>query len=452
MEKERRIKALGIVALVIAVLGLTIAFAALSQTLTINGSAYLDAAKWGIKFQNLTEPEKVGDANTTGTAVIEEDVSINNINVSLSTPGDSVTYGVELVNEGTINAKIEKIDKPELTNEQQRYLKFTVKDDLGNELVEGDILNAGETKHLTIKIEFKKDIEKEDLPTSVSNITLSYKLNFVQTDDKKTTTSAVVNNCTNFTKKDTYNVGDVIALCNEQTGVSEDFYVMKDNGDTVTALAKYNLLVGNTVVFNDDFSETTSVAPISSTTEEYGLQSSKTENVIFDTETELPITHTFTGIINFANLDESRRLSNCTGSYGSCFYGYWIDVNTHKLLSKYGSSYPVDVYDSNSNLYEPAQNYVKYLKTELNKASVSVRIPTKNELVDLGCNSRSCASAPSWVYSVNYWTASANDNNLVWGVLSSKSRLSLTYSFQFDFGIVTMRGLRPVITISKTEL
>ena len=35
MEKERRIRKLTVVALVVAVLGLTVAFAALSQTLTI---------------------------------------------------------------------------------------------------------------------------------------------------------------------------------------------------------------------------------------------------------------------------------------------------------------------------------------------------------------------------------------------------------------------------------
>ena len=38
MEKERKIKVLSIVALIVAVLGLTVAFAALSQTLTINGT------------------------------------------------------------------------------------------------------------------------------------------------------------------------------------------------------------------------------------------------------------------------------------------------------------------------------------------------------------------------------------------------------------------------------
>ena len=39
MEKERKIKILSIIALIIAVLGLTVAFAALSETLTINGTA-----------------------------------------------------------------------------------------------------------------------------------------------------------------------------------------------------------------------------------------------------------------------------------------------------------------------------------------------------------------------------------------------------------------------------
>ena len=41
MEKERKIKALILVALVVAVIGLTVAFAALSQTLTINGFSLL---------------------------------------------------------------------------------------------------------------------------------------------------------------------------------------------------------------------------------------------------------------------------------------------------------------------------------------------------------------------------------------------------------------------------
>ena len=52
MEKERKIKVLSVAALLVAVLGLTVAFAALSQTLTINGSATVNTASWDIHFKN----------------------------------------------------------------------------------------------------------------------------------------------------------------------------------------------------------------------------------------------------------------------------------------------------------------------------------------------------------------------------------------------------------------
>ena len=135
MEKQRKIKVLAVAALIITILGLTVAFAALSQTLTINGAATLDAAKWGIKFENLSDGKTSGDATINDTAVIADDlVTINNIDVSLSTPGDSVTYTVDLVNEGTINAEIYSIETPSLTEEQERYLNFTVTYDDGKEV------------------------------------------------------------------------------------------------------------------------------------------------------------------------------------------------------------------------------------------------------------------------------------------------------------------------------
>ena len=183
MEKERRVKWLVIVSLIVAVLGLTIAFAALSETLTINGTATLDAAKWGIKFENLTSGTKVGDATINGSAeILEDKVTINNINVSLKTPGDSVTYKVDLVNEGSINAEISNIKVPELTEEQKRYIDFKVTYSDGKEVTKGDILNSETTKNLTIKIEFKKDITASDLPSSSEQINLSYELEFIQTD------------------------------------------------------------------------------------------------------------------------------------------------------------------------------------------------------------------------------------------------------------------------------
>ena len=379
MEKERRTKALVVVVLLVVIAGLTVAFAALSTTLNVNGTAYLDAAKWGIKFENLSSPTKIGSANVTGTAKIEETkaAEITDMNVGLSIPGDKVVYTVDLVNKGTINAKIDNIEKTVLTQEQQRYLTFKVTDKDGREVSEGDILSAGETKNLTITIEFIKDLTKEDLPTSTSTISLSYKLNFVQTDEKVTS----VSHGNNFK---TYAVGDEFCLENEC------FNVIKDNGTTVDALSRQNV---NTKTYRQD------------------------KNA------------------NYLAFEENKNKDN----------GYWTD-SSGKLLSKYGTSYPANVFDSNSNLYEPVQNYKTYLKNTLGKTSVDARLITYDELISLGCSGASCKSAPSWVYNTYYWTASANSNSSVW----------LVYSIggfgRGDFDDSGICGFRPVITISKSEL
>ena len=376
MEKERRTKALVIVVLLIVFMGLTIAFAALSATLNINGTAYLDAAKWGIRFENLSSPTRVGKATTTGTAKIEETkaAEITDMNVSLSIPGDKIVYTVDLVNKGTINAKIDNIEKTVLTSEQQRYLTFKVTDKDGYEIKQGDILEKGETKKITITIEFIKDLTKEDLPTSTSTISLSYKLNFVQTDEKATS----VSQGNNFK---TYSVGDEFCLENEC------FYVIKDNGTTVDALAKQNV---NTKTNRQDATANT-------------LAYSKTN--------------------------------------------YWSDP-LGKLLSKYGTKYPANVFDSNSLLYAPTQNYNNYLKNTLGKTSVDARLITYEELTGLGCNEseRTCTSAPSWVFRFNYWTATANDNFYMWFVFRNGSSGGIQFANSGNW------GLRPVITISKSEI
>ena len=378
MEKERSVKLLIISILFMLIAGLTVAFAALSTTLNINGTAYLDAAKWGIRFENLSEPVKVGTATTTGTAKIEETkaAEITGINVGLSIPGDKVTYTVDLVNKGTINAKIDNIEKTQLTSEQQRYLTFKVTDKSGNEVSKGDILSAGETRKLTITIEFVKDLTKEDLPKQTSTISLSYKLNFVQTDDKTTSVSQGGN-------EKAYSVGDEFCLENEC------FNVIKDNGTTVDALSKQNV---NT---------------------ETNRQDSNANTLAF-----------------------AERING---------YGYWSDSNRN-LLSKYGTSYPANVFDNNSLLYEPLDNYKTYLKNTLGKTSVDARLITYEELTSLGCSGRDCTSAPSFVYSTTYWTAYAVNSGYVWGMNTTGDLVNSR------FYTTSSRGLRPVITISKSDI
>ena len=106
MEKERRIKILSIIALIVAVLGLTVAFAALSETLTINGTASVEAASWDIHFENLTGPDLEGTGKVNDTAILDG-TTISNVNMSVTKPGDSVTYYFDIVNDGTIDAVLD---------------------------------------------------------------------------------------------------------------------------------------------------------------------------------------------------------------------------------------------------------------------------------------------------------------------------------------------------------
>ena len=110
MEKGRKVKIISLCALLVAVLGLTVAFAALSQTLTINGSATVDTASWDIHFE--ASEKKVynsGDGHLIGTPTING-TTISNFNVSVSKPNDEVDYYFKTVNNGTINAKIESFE------------------------------------------------------------------------------------------------------------------------------------------------------------------------------------------------------------------------------------------------------------------------------------------------------------------------------------------------------
>lgn len=111
MERQRGIKALSVVALLIAVVGLSVAFAAMSRTLTINGTATVDPATWDVHFENLVKGAVLGGAEVTAEPTIGEangvaSTHIGDYAVKLTKPGDSVTYTFDVVNEGDINATL----------------------------------------------------------------------------------------------------------------------------------------------------------------------------------------------------------------------------------------------------------------------------------------------------------------------------------------------------------
>lgn len=119
MEKGRKIKVLSLVTLIVAILGLTVAFAALSQTLTINGTASVDAATWDIHFESLDGTNQIMPSNKVNFNGVEDyqipaTISEDKKNIDyigfVFVPGDTLSYNFKIVNKGTVDASINSID------------------------------------------------------------------------------------------------------------------------------------------------------------------------------------------------------------------------------------------------------------------------------------------------------------------------------------------------------
>ena len=185
MERNRKIKTLSLVALIVAVLGLGVAFAALSSQLTINGSAKAQAGSWNIHFaKTLDMPtQTTGDASFTEPTL--SDTSILGFKATVTKPGDSVTYYFDIVNSGTVDALVDNYvfesgyqdcaatrvsDHPEcklydfnsdgvINGSDYSVIKASIKyglyyTDNNKKIIAGDEIRAGETKHAKLVVEY----------------------------------------------------------------------------------------------------------------------------------------------------------------------------------------------------------------------------------------------------------------------------------------------------------
>ncbi len=443
-----------LILLVVSIITLSIAFAMLSNKLTISGNAKLDPINWSIYFDNISGVDLSGDAAIVNNPEIDSNnkTKITNFNVTLNKPGDKVAFTVDLVNESDITAIIDKIDTPTISYDfiefSAYYTTEPTKKVSENDVIAAKIDGEPSRTNITISVYYSKEkVTKEDLekiPAGGLTIDLkNYGLTFVQSDKTANmpTTTKWMNGCTtDYVKKasnETYEIGELISFCNKNArytnsdgvyvkGKSEDFYVISDNGDTVTALASYNLMVG-------------SEATDTYATAFPGLQAKST--------TTYPVA--------FANKDENHKMTVCTGNY--CYLGYWTNTDgslkdSYKNESQ--TDYPADVYNENSALYEHVQKYQTYFTSTLNKATAKMRLVTYNELAGLGCDRsiNTCKTKTvttnkrEWVYATNYWSASAHDYNYALHV-SADGTLG-GRNFWFD-GVL---GVRPVITISKSDI
>lgn len=213
MEKNRNAQVIAIVALVVAVLGLSVGFASFSNVLNIQSSANVkpDSSTLNVDFSSSIDSVTVAEITPTATpnsivttnATIDNsaDPTISNLSATFTEPGQSVVYKFYAYNAGELNAYLKSIvyanaagsnatkvcTAKEGTTDalvQKACENILVKVKVGNELetatgkasITGHSLAKKTGEMITVTLEYAAGAERTDGDFSVAfgNITLNY--------------------------------------------------------------------------------------------------------------------------------------------------------------------------------------------------------------------------------------------------------------------------------------
>lgn len=178
--------------LAVGLIGITVAYATLSQQLTINGTAKVASATWDVHFEKMSAGSKVGYAEIATTGKLTASgTTVSGSFGTLKAPGDSITYTFYVKNGGSINAKITGINPttpgktcaPATTGGSASVattvcngITYTIQyTDGGKNLAVGDTLTAGETKQITMKVaKTDNTLASEDVTVTATPMTITY--------------------------------------------------------------------------------------------------------------------------------------------------------------------------------------------------------------------------------------------------------------------------------------
>ena len=137
-----------------------------------------DDVNWDIRFENININDDSIEA-ITDAYILDTKTEIAYV-ISLKEPGETYGFTVDIVNQGSVDAKIYEIISNGLSEADKRYIDYTVSYLDGTEISINDSLASGQRKKIKLDITFKDDIEASDLPSEDKELALTYQLVFVE--------------------------------------------------------------------------------------------------------------------------------------------------------------------------------------------------------------------------------------------------------------------------------
>ncbi len=184
MQKQKNFQVAVIGVLAFAVLFMSVGFAAYSQQLNINGAATVAANKWSIHFKENSIQQVQGSV-AAESATIDTSTTSASFKAKLQKPGDYYAFSVDVINDGTFNALLKSVTMSDLTEAQQKYLKFSVKYNNDSEWfgTTSDIneaLTVGQTRNVIVRVEYVAPENAADLPSEDVTASMTVALNYEQ--------------------------------------------------------------------------------------------------------------------------------------------------------------------------------------------------------------------------------------------------------------------------------
>ena len=107
MRSYRKKLTCTLIVVAILITTMSIAYAALSTTLSITGTADVQAATWDIRLTQKEEPIVTGSATYTKPTI--DGTTLRDYSVSLKKPGDAVEFQYYILNGGDFSATISSL-------------------------------------------------------------------------------------------------------------------------------------------------------------------------------------------------------------------------------------------------------------------------------------------------------------------------------------------------------
>ena len=177
-DNKKMFQIFSVVALLLAVVGISIGFAALSTRLEITGNAKVVPANWNVHFDSNYTFSANSTAASEGTTPTINNTEFKNYQIVLTKPGDKGTYTLTVKNDGDIDAKVGTVSLgstltfagSSAADEAlvQSNVTYTLTWSDGTAIAVGDELAHGTSKDIVVEVEYSA--EATALPESAVTV------------------------------------------------------------------------------------------------------------------------------------------------------------------------------------------------------------------------------------------------------------------------------------------